>query len=163
MLHYINTFSFWYAGIEESVICGKICREQSAYFSRLYFCWVPVEFYGSCRFHRYVADMVVYNCTLTFLYLSFSSHKFMLIYYCRCLPFVASNGNPRLPDSLHYIDPSGRPNVYQKVSNWLITHLFLCSDDPQRLWACSDFVFFCYFFLEGNTGNWWCSTVLWPI
>ncbi|KVI06114.1 C2 calcium-dependent membrane targeting [Cynara cardunculus var. scolymus] len=26
-----------------------------------------------------------------------------------------SNGNPRLPDSLHYIDPSGRPNAYQKA------------------------------------------------
>ncbi|KAF9619738.1 hypothetical protein IFM89_009080 [Coptis chinensis] len=29
--------------------------------------------------------------------------------------FTASNGNPRLPDSLHYIDPSGRPNSYQKA------------------------------------------------
>ncbi|KAG2658727.1 hypothetical protein PVAP13_1KG305000 [Panicum virgatum] len=29
--------------------------------------------------------------------------------------FTASNGNPRLPDSLHYIDPSGRLNVYQKA------------------------------------------------
>ncbi|GJX18935.1 BONZAI 1-like protein, partial [Tanacetum coccineum] len=26
-----------------------------------------------------------------------------------------SNGNPRLPDSLHYIDYSGRPNEYQKA------------------------------------------------
>ncbi|KAI4343543.1 hypothetical protein L6164_010880 [Bauhinia variegata] len=31
------------------------------------------------------------------------------------IDFTASNGNPRLPDSLHYIDPSGRPNAYQKV------------------------------------------------
>ncbi|XP_022730554.1 protein BONZAI 1-like isoform X2 [Durio zibethinus] len=30
------------------------------------------------------------------------------------IDFTASNGNPRLPDSLHYIDPSGRPNSYQK-------------------------------------------------
>ncbi|KAF5731002.1 hypothetical protein HS088_TW19G00605 [Tripterygium wilfordii] len=29
--------------------------------------------------------------------------------------FTASNGNPRLPDSLHYIDPSGRPNAYQQA------------------------------------------------
>lgn len=29
--------------------------------------------------------------------------------------FTASNGNPRLPDSLHYIDHSGRPNAYQKA------------------------------------------------
>ncbi|CAN1761116.1 Protein BONZAI 3 [Linum perenne] len=27
--------------------------------------------------------------------------------------FTASNGNPRLPDSLHYIDPAGRLNSYQ--------------------------------------------------
>uniref|UniRef100_A0A453NTU5 Copine C-terminal domain-containing protein n=1 Tax=Aegilops tauschii subsp. strangulata TaxID=200361 RepID=A0A453NTU5_AEGTS len=37
------------------------------------------------------------------------------IFYCQCLCFIASNGNPRLPDSLHYIDPSGRPNAYQRV------------------------------------------------
>ncbi|XP_042066010.1 protein BONZAI 2-like isoform X3 [Salvia splendens] len=29
--------------------------------------------------------------------------------------FTASNGNPRLPDSLHYIDPSGRPSAYQRA------------------------------------------------
>ncbi|XVF11387.1 hypothetical protein REPUB_Repub08aG0023700 [Reevesia pubescens] len=31
------------------------------------------------------------------------------------IDFTASNGNPRLPDSLHYIDPSGRHNAYQKA------------------------------------------------
>ncbi|XP_022735912.1 protein BONZAI 2-like isoform X4 [Durio zibethinus] len=31
------------------------------------------------------------------------------------IDFTASNGNPRLPDSLHYIDPSGRMNAYQKA------------------------------------------------
>ncbi|CAA7404649.1 unnamed protein product [Spirodela intermedia] len=29
--------------------------------------------------------------------------------------FTASNGNPRLPDSLHYIDPTGRPNAYHRA------------------------------------------------
>ncbi|KAF9623170.1 hypothetical protein IFM89_037751 [Coptis chinensis] len=29
--------------------------------------------------------------------------------------FTASNGNPHLPDSLHYIDPSGRYNAYQQA------------------------------------------------
>ncbi|KAG2695390.1 hypothetical protein I3760_07G011200 [Carya illinoinensis] len=29
--------------------------------------------------------------------------------------FTASNGNPRNPDSLHYIDPSGQLNSYQKA------------------------------------------------
>ncbi|KAJ0790255.1 putative C2 domain, von Willebrand factor, type A, copine, C2 domain superfamily [Helianthus annuus] len=31
------------------------------------------------------------------------------------IDFTASNGNPRLPDSLHYVDHSGRPNAYQKA------------------------------------------------
>lgn len=31
------------------------------------------------------------------------------------IDFTSSNGNPRLPDSLHYIDPSGRLNAYQKA------------------------------------------------
>ncbi|KAF5453940.1 hypothetical protein F2P56_023649 [Juglans regia] len=31
------------------------------------------------------------------------------------IDFTASNGNPRNPDSLHYIDPSGRLNSYQKA------------------------------------------------
>ncbi|KAJ4838399.1 Protein BONZAI 1 [Turnera subulata] len=31
------------------------------------------------------------------------------------IDFTASNGNPRLPDSLHYLDPSGRPNAYQRA------------------------------------------------
>ncbi|PIA39449.1 hypothetical protein AQUCO_02600119v1 [Aquilegia coerulea] len=29
--------------------------------------------------------------------------------------FTASNRNPRLPDSLHYVDPSGRLNAYQQA------------------------------------------------
>ncbi|XP_051203165.1 protein BONZAI 3 isoform X1 [Lolium perenne] len=29
--------------------------------------------------------------------------------------FTASNGDPRTPQSLHYIDPSGRPNSYQQA------------------------------------------------
>lgn len=31
------------------------------------------------------------------------------------IDFTASNGNPRLPDSLHYIDHSGRLNAYQQA------------------------------------------------
>uniref|UniRef100_A0A0C9QWW9 TSA: Wollemia nobilis Ref_Wollemi_Transcript_2443_2067 transcribed RNA sequence n=1 Tax=Wollemia nobilis TaxID=56998 RepID=A0A0C9QWW9_9CONI len=31
------------------------------------------------------------------------------------IDFTASNGNPRLPDSLHYLDPSGRHNAYQRA------------------------------------------------
>ncbi|EPS66268.1 hypothetical protein M569_08509, partial [Genlisea aurea] len=31
------------------------------------------------------------------------------------IDFTASNGNPRLHDSLHFIDPSGRPNPYQRA------------------------------------------------
>ncbi|PKA64818.1 Protein BONZAI 3 [Apostasia shenzhenica] len=31
------------------------------------------------------------------------------------IDFTASNGNPRLPESLHFIDPTGRLNAYQQV------------------------------------------------
>ncbi|KAI4364385.1 hypothetical protein MLD38_020482 [Melastoma candidum] len=31
------------------------------------------------------------------------------------IDFTASNGNPRTPDSLHYMDPSGRLNAYQQA------------------------------------------------
>eukprot|EP00252_Welwitschia_mirabilis_P003379 TRINITY_DN13459_c0_g1_i1.p1 TRINITY_DN13459_c0_g1~~TRINITY_DN13459_c0_g1_i1.p1 ORF type:complete len:575 (-),score=116.29 TRINITY_DN13459_c0_g1_i1:411-2135(-) len=31
------------------------------------------------------------------------------------IDFTASNGNPRLPDSLHYMDPTGRFNAYQQA------------------------------------------------
>lgn len=31
------------------------------------------------------------------------------------IDFTASNGNPRFPDSLHYIDPFGRLNAYQQA------------------------------------------------
>jgi hypothetical protein len=39
---------------------------------------------------------------------------------------TASNGNPRLPDSLHYLDPSGRLNAYQRVLK-LLSAVFLTS------------------------------------
>ncbi|CAL0325256.1 unnamed protein product [Lupinus luteus] len=35
--------------------------------------------------------------------------------FMAAIDFTASNGNPRLPDSLHYIDHSGRPNAYQRA------------------------------------------------
>ncbi|XP_043815082.1 protein BONZAI 3 isoform X1 [Manihot esculenta] len=37
--------------------------------------------------------------------------------------FTASNGNPRNPDSLHYIDPSGRLNPYQRKKTSFINEL----------------------------------------
>ncbi|KAK9072349.1 hypothetical protein SSX86_008783 [Deinandra increscens subsp. villosa] len=49
-------------------------------------------------------------------------HTFLDYFFGGCelnfmvaIDFTASNGNPRLPDSLHYIDYSGRPNAYQKA------------------------------------------------
>ncbi|KAI3820632.1 hypothetical protein L1987_08180 [Smallanthus sonchifolius] len=49
-------------------------------------------------------------------------HTFLDYFFGGCemnfmvaIDFTASNGNPRLPDSLHYIDFSGRPNAYQKA------------------------------------------------
>uniref|UniRef100_A0A453NTV0 C2 domain-containing protein n=1 Tax=Aegilops tauschii subsp. strangulata TaxID=200361 RepID=A0A453NTV0_AEGTS len=57
-------------------------------------------------------------------YLENSRHTFIDYISAGCqlnlmvaIDYTASNGNPRLPDSLHYIDPSGRPNAYQRVGN----------------------------------------------
>jgi len=38
----------------------------------------------------------------------------------------------------------------------------LMSDGLLRFWTYTDFEFFCFCFVEGNTGSWWCSTILWP-
>ena len=40
--------------------------------------------------------------------------------------FLASNGNPRSPDSLHYIDPFGGMNSYQRVRLCIVVFLCLC-------------------------------------
>lgn len=77
LLHCVYRFSFWYAGIEEWAICREICWEQQAYFPRLYFCWVPVEFYGRRRFHRYATDMVVQIVLSSLLFLVMI-HELML-------------------------------------------------------------------------------------
>ncbi|KAI3942972.1 hypothetical protein MKW98_005484 [Papaver atlanticum] len=45
--------------------------------------------------------------------------------------YTASNGNPRLPDSLHYIDPSGRPNAYQKAIKD-VGDVLQCYDSDKR-------------------------------
>jgi hypothetical protein len=48
-----------------------------------------------------------------------------LVFYVSLLfPYVfpASNGDPRTPQSLHYIDPSGRPNAYQQVGLVAVWH-----------------------------------------
>ncbi|KAH9617556.1 hypothetical protein KSS87_013852 [Heliosperma pusillum] len=58
-----------------------------------------VDTYSECVQHTFL-DYLAGGCELNFMV---------------AIDFTASNGNPRLPDSLHYIDPSGRPNAYQKA------------------------------------------------
>ncbi|KAL9239401.1 hypothetical protein vseg_013730 [Gypsophila vaccaria] len=58
-----------------------------------------VDKYSECVQHTFL-DYLAGGCELNFMV---------------AIDFTASNGNPRLPDSLHYIDPSGRPNAYQKA------------------------------------------------
>jgi len=78
----------------------------------------------------------------------------------------ASNGNPRLPDSLHYIDPSGRPNAYQRVrNNSLFKFITTCLIDPSltcyefisrqllRLGKCYSFMIQTNDFLLGDLGH----------
>ncbi|KAI4369638.1 hypothetical protein MLD38_018059 [Melastoma candidum] len=49
-----------------------------------------------------------------FTFLDYISSGFELNFMV-AIDFTASNGNPRTPDSLHYIDPSGRLNPYQRA------------------------------------------------
>ncbi|KAG6701560.1 hypothetical protein I3842_08G171200 [Carya illinoinensis] len=49
-----------------------------------------------------------------YCFLDYVSHGFELNFMV-AVDFTASNGNPRNPDSLHYIDPSGQLNSYQKA------------------------------------------------
>lgn len=47
------------------------------------------------------------------------------------IDFTASNGNPRLPDSLHYLDPSGRFNAYQRAI-WSVGEVLEFYDTDKR-------------------------------
>ncbi|TVU29933.1 hypothetical protein EJB05_21529, partial [Eragrostis curvula] len=70
------------------------CHSKEVLKSQIY-----VEKYVESNRHTFL-DYISAGCLLNFMV---------------AVDFTASNGNPRLPDSLHYIDPSGRPNVYQKA------------------------------------------------
>ncbi|XVF49510.1 hypothetical protein PTKIN_Ptkin04bG0018500 [Pterospermum kingtungense] len=52
--------------------------------------------------------------TVQYTFLDYLAGGFELNFMV-AIDFTASNGNPRLPDSLHYIDPSGRLNAYQRA------------------------------------------------
>lgn len=56
-------------------------------------------------------------------------------------PLSASNGNPRLPDSLHYNDPSGRPNAYQRVRTSALLWIIYLS--VERTFRC-DYLLICW-------------------
>ncbi|XP_042514739.1 protein BONZAI 3-like isoform X3 [Macadamia integrifolia] len=47
------------------------------------------------------------------------------------IDFTASNGNPRLPESLHYIDPAGRLNAYQQAI-WEVGDVIQFYDSDRR-------------------------------
>ncbi|KAI4378866.1 hypothetical protein MLD38_016290 [Melastoma candidum] len=49
-----------------------------------------------------------------YTFLDYISSGFQLNFMV-AIDFTASNGNPRTPDSLHYMDPSGRLNAYQRA------------------------------------------------
>ncbi|XP_010921847.1 protein BONZAI 3 isoform X1 [Elaeis guineensis] len=51
---------------------------------------------------------------IQYSFLDYISNGFELNFMV-AIDFTASNGNPRSPDSLHYIDPSGRLNSYQQA------------------------------------------------
>ncbi|XP_075505134.1 protein BONZAI 1-like [Primulina tabacum] len=55
-----------------------------------------------------------YSENIRYTFLDYLAGGFELNFMV-AIDFTASNGNPRLPDSLHYIDHSGRLNAYQRA------------------------------------------------
>lgn len=58
--------------------------------------------------------MDVFREEQLYSFLDYTSSGFELNFMV-AIDFTASNGNPRSPDSLHYIDPSGCLNAYQRA------------------------------------------------
>ncbi|XP_074292780.1 protein BONZAI 3-like [Silene latifolia] len=56
----------------------------------------------------------MYREIQTYSFLDYLSSGFELNFMV-AVDFTSSNGNPRLPQSLHYIDPSGQLNAYQRA------------------------------------------------
>ncbi|KAF6169699.1 hypothetical protein GIB67_004091 [Kingdonia uniflora] len=87
----------WQNGQGESLILPTLIRynnQKKDLQSQLF-----VEKFFECEQHTFL-DYITGGCELNFMV---------------AVDFTASNGNPRLPDSLHYIDSSGRQNPYQRV------------------------------------------------
>ncbi|XP_072996556.1 protein BONZAI 3-like isoform X2 [Typha latifolia] len=55
-----------------------------------------------------------YSEKIQYSFLDYISNGFELNFMV-AIDFTASNGDPRMPQSLHYIDPSGRLNSYQQA------------------------------------------------
>ncbi|XP_028791323.1 protein BONZAI 1 isoform X2 [Neltuma alba] len=72
---------------------------------------------GGQNYHNKVLKSQLFvdrlNQSVQYTFLDYLAAGFELNFMV-AVDFTASNGNPRLPDSLHYIDPSGRPNAYQR-------------------------------------------------
>ncbi|KAA3456834.1 protein BONZAI 1-like isoform X1 [Gossypium australe] len=78
---------------------------------------VAIDFTGTFLFTCSI-DAVSINVEGILQYVQFCKSTIGYIYACILIlnsGLSASNGNPRLPDSLHYIDQSGRLNAYQKA------------------------------------------------
>ncbi|KAK3023662.1 hypothetical protein RJ639_043543 [Escallonia herrerae] len=60
-------------------------------------------------------DYISSGFELNFMVAVDFTERFVWFMYWNLTSCPASNGNPRSPDSLHYIDPSGRLNAYQQA------------------------------------------------
>nr|CAB3488524.1 unnamed protein product [Digitaria exilis] len=78
--------------------------------------WRPITLtsqqYGSKMKGQLFVDKLQEKIQHTFL--DYISSGFQLNFMV-AVDFTDSNGDPRLPQSLHYIDPFGKPNLYQQV------------------------------------------------
>lgn len=88
----------------------------------------------SCRRKSSILSWTIFPVDLSsilwWLWILLVSSVFYLMIFCSSVcvkdlviftSISASNGDPRVPQSLHYIDPSGRPNSYQQVRIRLIS------------------------------------------
>ncbi|KAI7724453.1 hypothetical protein M8C21_025681, partial [Ambrosia artemisiifolia] len=89
--------------------CSKVVKSQ-----------LFVIKFSECVHHNFL-DYVAAGCEINFMV---------------AIDFTASNGNPRMPDSLHYIDHSGRVNAYQKaVLDVLDVLQFYASNEEFTAWG----------------------------
>ncbi|XP_068658278.1 protein BONZAI 3-like isoform X2 [Aristolochia californica] len=113
----LECFDFSNSG--NHVLIGKL-QTSMAQLEKLHMEKTGTHFYSPSSQHQHQkiskGQLFVdrFSEQLQYNFLDYISSGFQLNFIV-AVDFTASNGNPRLPGSLHYIDPSGRLNAYQQA------------------------------------------------